>query len=148
MPREGLTYDPWSRTCSYIGGWVDYTIYKIKQGKSLALSLAKILPSVMTMSRLRLPVFARVGWHLVLTLNTHPDLVLVMDSITGEDASPGWGVSIPSARSESAVLRSRTKTATYGWYTRVKQGRAGMAYLLDMGLALDDSPEVDEYSGR
>jgi len=75
-----LTYDP-VEDVFYIGGWVDYKMYKIA-GQSWA-EPGKIL-RVYDDVTLAIAGIARVGWHLVLTLNTHPDLIAVMDSITGE----------------------------------------------------------------
>jgi subtilisin family serine protease/PKD repeat protein len=132
--ERGLTYDP-VEDVFYIGGWVDYKMYKIA-GQSWA-EPGKIL-RVYDDVTLAIAGIARVGWHLVLTLNTHPDLIAVMDSITGEIIT--WMES-PSVSSIRVGGCEQDENGNVWMVYQGQQGRPGMAYLLDMGLALDDSPE-------
>ncbi len=129
-----MTYDP-VEDVFYIGGWVDYKMYKIA-GQSWA-EPGKIL-RVYDDVTLAIAGIARVGWHLVLTLNTHPDLVAVMDSITGDIIT--WMES-PSVSSIRVGGCEQDENGNVWMVYQGEQGRPGMAYLLDMGLALDDSPE-------
>ncbi len=132
--ERGLAYDP-VEDVFYIGGWVDYKIYKIA-GKSWP-EPGKIL-RVYDDVTLAVAGIARVGWHLVLTLNTHPDLVAVMDSITGEIIT--WMES-PSVSSIRVGGCEQDENGNVWMVYQGEQERPGMAYLLDMGLALNDPPE-------
>jgi len=80
---------------------------------------------------------ARVGWHLVLTLNTHPDLVAVMDSITGEIITWMESPSVSSIRVGGCEQDENGNV----WmvYQGQQVGRYGIS--AGHGLALDDSPE-------
>jgi len=80
ISQRGLTYDP-VEDVFFIGGWNQGVIYKIaglswpEPGKIQRVYDDYLLP---------IAGIARLGWYLVITLNSGPDVVVIMDSMTGD----------------------------------------------------------------
>ncbi|MDK2931475.1 MAG: large repetitive protein [Bacillota bacterium] len=81
ISQRGLAYDP-VEDVFYIGGWNQGVIYKVA-GLSW-LEPGKIQDTYLEEMPLPIAGIARVGWFLVITLNSSPDIVVVLDTTTDE----------------------------------------------------------------
>ncbi|MEW6227224.1 MAG: PKD domain-containing protein, partial [Bacillota bacterium] len=121
ISQRGLTYDP-VEDVFFIGGWNEGKIYKIaglswpEPGKIQRVYDDYLLP---------IAGIARLGWYLVITTNSYPDLVVIMDSMTGDIVTwfqhPGGGYGDGAG--------CETDRDGNVWMTY----QNNMAYLLDLG---------------
>ncbi|MCR4424574.1 MAG: S8 family serine peptidase [Firmicutes bacterium] len=134
--QRGLAYDRWD-DAFYIGGWWDGAVYKI------AGTTWPEPGAILGSYDLDLPIagLAKLGWYLVITLNSDPDVVAVLDSITGEIVAaflhPGGGA-YGAGGCEADGRGNIWVTYQGDYYTGANHNQV---YLVDFGSIFGDLPE-------